>query len=195
MRSWLLRWRVAGGFTLPLPQIRSGATLRRSAISDLPDNCRQRQILKCCKELAHPPFQEDWGMCLRRQWPTHPSQAIPFWGVGFYPQPLFKGGLWWRRRLGGWGTALSRRRRCHSSGKGTKLRYARPHQAALGHARKRWAEGAPGFPRLCHSFGERRCNDAAALSLTTRLGFRAGVRTALPLKRRCGTKLRYARPC
>ena len=46
MRSWLLRWRVAGGLTLPLPQIRSGATLRRSAISDLPDNCRQRQILK-----------------------------------------------------------------------------------------------------------------------------------------------------
>ena len=100
MRSWLLRWRVAGGFTLPLPQIRSGATLRRSAISDFPDANRQRQILKCCKEHAHPPFQEDWGMCLRRQWPTHPSQAIPLWGVGFYPPSPFQGRLCWHRRLG-----------------------------------------------------------------------------------------------
>ena len=48
----------------------------------------------CCKEQAHPPFQEDWGMCLRRQWPTHPSQAIPLWGVGLYPPtPLQRGAL------------------------------------------------------------------------------------------------------
>ena len=96
MRSWLLRWRVAGGLTLPLPQIRSGATLRRSAISDLPDNCRQRQILKCgvLQRADTSPFQEDWGMCLRRQWPTHPSQAIPLWGVGLYPPtPLQRGAL------------------------------------------------------------------------------------------------------
>ena len=97
VRSWLLRWRVAGGFTLSLPQIRSGATLRRSAIRIclMLIACGKSSSVGCgvwgvgcCKEQAHPPFQEDWGMCLRRQSPTHPSQAIPLWGVGLYPPPL-----------------------------------------------------------------------------------------------------------
>ena len=52
----------------------------------------------------------------------------------------------------GWVTALSRERRCHSNGKSTKLRFAKPNQAALGHAGNRWAEGVPGLPR-CRANG------------------------------------------
>ena len=77
VRRWLLRWRVAGGFTLPLPQIRSGATLRRSAIRICLMLIASGKSSSFAKH-AHPPFQEDWGMCLRRKWPTQPFQAILF---------------------------------------------------------------------------------------------------------------------
>ena len=154
----------------------------------------------CCKEQAHPPFQEDWGMCLRRQWPTHPSQAIPLWGVGLYPPtPLQRGALVapQARRLGYRAvarTALPLERKRHQAAlREAAPGRARPRQKTLGRGRT-WLS-ALSRERLCHSPGERRCNDAAALSLTTRLGFRAGVRMALPLKRRCGRKLRYAMPC
>ena len=152
MRSWLLRWRVAGGFTLLLPQIRSGATLRRSAIRICLMLIASGKSSSVAKSRHIPPSKRIGGCaCAASSPPTHP-RLFPCGVWGSTPQPPFKGGLWWRRRLRGWGTALSRGRRCHSSGKGTKLRYARPHQAALGHARNRWAEGTPSFPR-CRASG------------------------------------------